>query len=104
MGSCTNARFDRRSTPESHTDEISHAVFHPTLPELAAAGADGTLKFWHGETGTRRLSIPARTTLQASTTARMAAPGRPRLRRIRHDLHARPGSCQRSRSDLKPDS
>jgi WD40 repeat protein len=51
--------FERIHTLEGHTDEINDAAFHPTLPELATAGADGTLKFWDVETGTLRLSIPA---------------------------------------------
>ena len=50
--------FERVYTLEGHTDEVNDAVFHPALPILATAGADGIVNIWDTETGTLRASIP----------------------------------------------
>lgn len=50
--------FEPVRTLEGHTGLLD-AVFHPTRPELATAGVDGTVKFWDVDTGRLRLSIPA---------------------------------------------
>jgi WD40 repeat protein len=50
--------FEPVRTLEGHTGLLG-AVFHPTLPELATAGDDGTVEFWDVEKGRRRLSLRA---------------------------------------------
>lgn len=51
--------FQPVRTLEGHTAAVRDAVFHPTLPELASAGDDETVKFWDADGGLQRMSIPA---------------------------------------------
>jgi len=37
-------------TLESHTANVSFAIFHPSLPILLSGSEDGTIKIWHSST------------------------------------------------------
>jgi coatomer subunit beta' len=37
-------------TLESHTANVSFAIFHPSLPILLSGSEDGTVKIWHSST------------------------------------------------------
>lgn len=37
-------------TLESHTANVSFAIFHPSLPILISGSEDGTIKIWHSST------------------------------------------------------
>lgn len=37
-------------TLESHTANVSFAIFHPSLPIILSGSEDGTIKIWHSST------------------------------------------------------
>jgi coatomer subunit beta' len=37
-------------TLESHTSNVSFAIFHPSLPIIISGSEDGTVKIWHSNT------------------------------------------------------
>lgn len=37
-------------TLESHTANVSFAIFHPSLPIIISGSEDGTVKIWHSST------------------------------------------------------
>ena len=37
-------------TLESHTSNVSFAIFHPSLPVIVSGSEDGTVKIWHANT------------------------------------------------------
>lgn len=37
-------------TLESHTANVSFAIFHPSLPIILSGSEDGTVKVWHSST------------------------------------------------------
>lgn len=37
-------------TLESHTSNVSFAIFHPSLPIIISGSEDGTVKIWHANT------------------------------------------------------